>query len=130
MGSGNRNGEFIVFHNLSKQVCTGEHGNVFFFCAGKFRIVRVNGRSVNHQVHIFLNIRSSLPNINSGAFGFQVFCQIGFFGIRTGNWEIFTQKYFRQSAHTDTADTDKVNMNGFMKINLIHNTESLLFLLL
>ena len=34
------------------------------------------------------------------------------------------------SGHTDTADTDKVNMNGFMKINLIHNTESLLFLLL
>ncbi len=37
---------------------------------------------------------------------------------RIRNSEAFFQKNLSQSAHADSANSDKVNMNGFLKINL------------
>ena len=120
MSSGYCNGSLIIFHDLSQQICSGHGWNTFFYGAGKLRVVRVNGSGINHQINAFYNIRSPLTIKNLSAFGCKVIGEGAFFGIRAGNRETFLKKNFSQTAHTDTADTDKVNVDWFIKINGIH----------
>ena len=127
VGAGYSDGQFIIFHDLSQKFGSGEHRQPHVFRLLKFRIVRVDGSSVYHQLDIVGNIGGPLADIDSGTFGFQLLCQIRSFGVRTGDDKVFLQKDLGQSAHTDAADPDKMNVHRFMKINLIHDEESLPF---
>jgi hypothetical protein len=47
-------------------------------------------------------------------------CQIGAFGVGARHGKTFRKKDLCQSAHTDTADPDKMHGNRMKKIQLIH----------
>ena len=85
VGAGYSDGQLIVFHDLSQKFGSGEHRQPQFFCLLKFRIVRMNGGGVYHQLDIISDIGSPLADIDFGAFGFQLLCQIRSFCVRTGS---------------------------------------------
>ena len=57
---------------------------------------------------------------------FQSLCEWGALGIRAGYPETLRQKNFCQTAHTDAADTDEVNVLFIFKIDFVHDDNSLL----
>ena len=80
----------------------------------------MNSRRVNDQLHIICDVRGTLSVENAGTFLRKGIGKRTLLGIRTGNNEILFQKDFCKSAHTDSANADKMNMKGFMKVYLIH----------
>ena len=62
-----------------------------------------------------------LSILDLGAQLFQLFGEVRLFAVRAGNGKSFFQKYFGKAAHTDAADAYKMNVDRFLKINLIHD---------
>ncbi len=120
VSSGDRDRDLIICHNLPQKICAGHHGDPFFFCTGIFRVVQMNSSSIYDQINAINNIGSTLSVENLRSVGCQMISKFTFLRIRTGNSETFFKKNLGQTAHADTADAYKVNMNRFMKINGIH----------
>ena len=87
----------------------------------------MNGCGVNHGLNGIADIGSALAIIDFCPSFFEGICQRTFFGVGTGNLKSLFQKDFGQTAHTDAADPDKMNSDGFVKIYLIHMRISLVF---
>ena len=121
VGSGNCDRCIVVTHDLSQELRTGEHWKPFFFCTGKFRVVRVDRCCIDNHIDIILDVGSALSVIDHSATFFQCAGQRAGLGIGTGNPEIFFQKDLGKAAHADAADPDEMNMERFMKVYLIHN---------
>ena len=115
VGSGNGNGIVVVVHDLSKQFCTGEHWQSLGSGLCKFRIIRMDCGCVDNQINAGNDIFSTLSIKNLCTFGCEHAGKIGFFCIGPGNRKAFFQKNFSESAHADSANSDKVNMNGVIK---------------
>ena len=47
---------FIIFHYLPDHDSTFHHGNPFFFCGSKFRIIRMNCSCIDNKINIISNI--------------------------------------------------------------------------
>ena len=50
MGAGYSDGHFIVFHDLTQELCAGKHGNTKADRFLIFRIVRMDGCSIDDQI--------------------------------------------------------------------------------
>ena len=87
VGSGYCDGYLVIFHDLSQQIGTGHHRNIFFFCAGIFRVIRMDRSSVNHQIDTVNNIGCALSVENLCTVRSQMIRQSTFFGIRAGYGE-------------------------------------------
>ena len=86
----------------------------------------MDGAGIDNQVDIRGDIFRSLAIGNAGSFFLQIFGQGRTLAVRTGNGKTGIQQNLGKTAHADTADTDKMYMNGIFKINLIHNNRHLL----
>ena len=91
MRSGNGNRRFEVVHHLAEQFGTGEHRDLFCYRSGIFRIVRVDGGCVDHQIRCVIQVGSTLTVVENGSFGFQLLCELGFVGIGAGYFEMLVQ---------------------------------------
>jgi len=131
MCTGNCDRSIVVTHDLSEKLGSCQHRETFFLRAGEFRVVRMDGSCINNNLNRIGNIGSALTIVDLCTFAFQKTGQGAFLGVRTGNCETLFQKYFSKSAHTDTANTDKMDRERFMEVYLIHNiiSLSLIFLL-
>ena len=87
----------------------------------------MNGCSVNYKFYIVCNIGSALSVKDACTFPGKGIRKRAFFGIRAGNLEILAEKDLSKSAHADSADSDKVNVYWFLKINFIHIMDTCLF---
>ena len=67
VGPGHCDGSLVVAHKLPQKLGAGEHGKLPLFCLGVFRIVRMNGRRVYHQLTVLRNIGGRLADLNPGA---------------------------------------------------------------
>ena len=83
VSSGNGNGSFVIAHDLSQKFCTGKHWQSLLYCAGIFRIIRMNGSSVNYQFYLVTDIGSALTVVNSSTFFLQCLGQRAGLGIGT-----------------------------------------------
>ena len=81
----------------------------------------MNGGRINDQFHIGSDIGSALADLDHGPLLGQLSGQGRILGIGAGYEKPFLQKDLCQSAHTDAANPDKMYMEFFFKINLIHN---------
>ena len=120
MGSGNCDWGIVVAHDLTKKLGSGQHWNAFFHCTGIFRVIRMNGCSVNYKFYIVCNIGSALSVKDACTFPGKGIRKRAFFGIRAGNLEVLAEKNLSKSAHADSANTDKMDMKRFMEVYLIH----------
>ena len=111
VGTGNADGRMIIFHDLSQQFGTGEHGNTLSDCLCKFRIVRMDGSCVDNHVNARNDIGSFLSVEDRGSFGNQVIGQFAFLCVGTGYGKSLFQKDLGQTAHADAADADKMYVN-------------------
>ena len=75
---------------------------------------------VNHQINAVNDVGCARSVEDLCTFFGQVICQCAFLGIRTGYGESLFQKNLGKTAHADTADTNKMYVNRFCKINRIH----------
>ena len=89
--SGNGNRRFEVVHHLAEQFGTGEHRDLFCYRSGIFRIVRVDGGCVDHQIRCVIQVGSTLTVVENGSFGFQLLCELVFVGIGAGYFEMLLQ---------------------------------------
>ncbi len=80
----------------------------------------MDGRGVYHGANPFCNVAGALPKGNLRPQPFQLFRQFRAFCVRAGNAEIFLQQDFSKAAHADAADSDKVKMNWFFKVDFVH----------
>ena len=103
-------GGLIVTHHLAQQFCAGQHWNTGSFGSGKFRIVRMNGCGVDHHINARSDIFGGLSIKDGCSFFFQMTGQCGSLTVRAGYGKSLLQQNFSQTAHTDTADTDKMYM--------------------
>ena len=108
-GYGNR--KLIIGHKLPKKLCTCQHRNTSSDCFGVFWIVRVNGCGVYNQIDTVFYIRSALSVENLCPGCSKPFGQIRFAAVRSGYRESAIQKDGSKTAHTNAADSDKMNMN-------------------
>ena len=69
-----------------------------------------NNIDTRDNVGCFLSVKDGCTFGSKGA------GKIGFFGIGSGNLKSFLKQYFRESTHTDTADSDKVYMDRLIKV--------------
>ena len=56
-----------------------------------FRIVRVDGGCVDHQIRCVIQVGSTLTVVENGSFGFQLLCEVGLVGIGAGYFEMLVQ---------------------------------------
>ena len=125
MGTGNSDRSVVVTHDLSQELCSGKHWKSLLDSTCILRIVRMYCCCINNNLKVISDVGSTLAIENMCTFGFQHFGQRAFFGIRSGNSESFFQKNLGKSTHTDTANTDKMDIKRFMKVYLIHSIISL-----
>ena len=121
VGTGNCDRCIVVTHDLTEKFRTCEHWKPFFFCTGEFRVVRMDCCCINNHVHIIFDVGCTLSVVNYGTALFQGTGQRTGLGIGTGDLKIFFQKDLCEAAHADAADADKMYMDWFMKVYLIHN---------
>ena len=83
----------------------------------------MDGCRVHHYAdsRLPLNIGRPLSVIYPCSLRFKMLCKSCLMGIRAGYGKSLIQKDFRQAAHADASDPDKVYMFWFIKIYLIHN---------
>ena len=77
--------------------------------------------SVYNSLNGIGNIGGALSVVDFCAFFFQSSGKRAFFCVRAGDSEAFFKKNLSQSAHTDTADADKMNGYRFFEVYLIHS---------
>ena len=121
VGTGNGDRCIVVTHDLAEKFRTCEHWEPFFFCTGKFRVVRMDRCCVDNHIDIIFDIGCTLSVVDDGTTFLECTCKRTGFGIGTGDTEVFLKKDLGKAAHADAADTDKMNMKRFMKVYLIHN---------
>ena len=85
------------------------------------RIVRVNGSGKHRQVNVFGDIFSTLADMDGDAFIAEPLCQCGGAAVGPGYCEAAVLQDLGETAHGDAADADKINVNGILEINLIHD---------
>ena len=125
-GYGDRH--IVVFHELSEKFCTCQHGDLLCNSLHQFRISLVDRSRVYDTVNAGSDIPGFLPVVDMCSFGFELLRKRRFFGIRARNREAFLQQDLGEPAHADPANSDKMNMDRFLKINLIHRySSSLIF---
>ena len=120
MSSGYGDGFLIVFHELSEKLCSGEDRQVLRRCRRVLRVIRVNSCCVYNSVDIVGNVLRPLPVDDLCAVGGELVGELGLMGIRAAYCESSLQQDLSQSAHADSADSDKVNVFWFIKIDMIH----------
>ncbi len=120
MGTADGDGRLILPHHLTKELCPCKGGDPFFLHGKKFRVVRMNGAGVDNQIDIIRYVIPALTVADTGTFFGEHFRERGTLVVGTGNLKTLRQQDFRQAAHADSADADKVNMYWFVKMNLIH----------
>ena len=76
----------------------------------------MNGGCVDDHINTGNDIFGPLPIENAGTLGGKHAGQIGFLRVRTGDGKTLLQEDFCKAAHTDTADSDKVNVNRLAEI--------------
>ena len=79
---------------------------------------------INHKVDTVYNIGSLLTVKYGCTILRQMICKCRFFVIGSGYGESFFKKNLCESAHTDAANSDKVDVARLIKINFIHNDTS------
>ena len=122
MSSGYGDGFLIVFHELSEKLCSGEDRQVLRRCRRVLRVIRVNSCCVYNSVDIVGNVLRPLPVDDLCAVDGELVGELGFMGIGAAYCESSLQQDLSQSTHADSADSDKVNMFWFIKIDLIHRS--------
>ena len=120
MGSADGDGGFILAHHLPEKLCPCEGGDPLFLHGKEFRVIGMDGAGVDDQIDIVRYIFPPLAVSDQSALFREHFRQGGTLVIGTGYSEALGKQNFRQSAHTDAADADKVNMYWSVKMNLIH----------
>ena len=122
MGTGYGDGFLIVFHELSEKLCSGKDRQILRRCRRVLRVIRVNSCCVYNSVDIVGNVLRPLPVDDLCAVDGELVGELGLMGIRAAYCESSLQQDLSQSAHADSADSDKVNMFWFIKIDLIHRS--------
>ena len=120
MCTGNSDRCVVIAHDLSEELGPGEHRDAFGCRTGEFRVVRMDSCRIDNDLDRFFNIRSPLTIENLGSALFKRSGKRAFLSIGTGHCEVFLQQDFRKTAHADAADTDKMDMQWFVKVYLIH----------
>ncbi len=82
---------------------------------------------VHHKVDAVCQVFRFLAIVDGCAFLSKELRQGGFPQVGSGNPEPFFQQDFRQAAHADASDPDKVYMDRMIKIDLIHKDPPLRF---
>ena len=127
MSSGYSDRGIVVAHDLSEKLCPGEHWDSFFLCTGKFRVVRMDCCCIDNDINRILNVGSTLSIVESCTLAFKKGGQRAFFRVGTGDGKALLQENFGQSAHADSANTNKMDGDWFVKVYLIHNKNLLIF---
>ena len=80
----------------------------------------MNRGSVDHKVDVIGNVGCSLTvhHLCSGCC--KMVGQLALMGVRAAHAKFLPHQDLCKAAHADTADSDKMNGNGFLKIYLIH----------
>ena len=120
MGAGYGDGFLIVFHELSEKLCSGKDRQILRRCRRVLRVIRVDCRCIYNSVDIVSNVLRPLPVDDLCAVGGELIGELGFMGIGAAYCESSLQQDLSQSAHADSADSDKVNVFWFIKIDMIH----------
>ena len=82
----------------------------------------MNSCCVYNSVDIVGNVLRPLPVDDLCAVDGELVGELGLMGIRAAYCESSLQQDLSQSTHADSADSDKVNMFWFIKIDLIHRS--------
>ena len=120
MGSGYGDGKTVILHDLSQELCPGQHGKTQGNGPCVFRVVRMNGCRIDHKTGAFFNIGCALSVEDPGSFVRKSPGQRRFLTVRAGNGKSFFHKDLGESAHADPADSDKVDVNRILKLYLVH----------
>ena len=75
---------------------------------------------IDNDINRILNVGSTLSIVESCTLAFKKGGQRAFFRVGTGDGKALLQENFGQSAHADSANTDKMDMKRFMEVYLIH----------
>ena len=121
MSSGYCDRGVVIAHDLSEKLRSGEHRDAFLLCTGEFRVVRMDGCCVNNNVNRVLDVGSTLSVVEGSPFFLEKSGQRAFLRVRAGDGESLFQKDLSQSAHADSANTNEMDGDRFMKVYLIHN---------
>ena len=108
VSSGNRN-PVAEAHQLRQHFRTADHRNARFVCGNDFRVICGNRAGNDHNAGI-AHVFRAMVEINSGAklrqlLGHRIRRQVGAADLVT-----FISQHFGNTAHTGTADADKVNV--------------------
>ena len=93
----------------------------------------MDGCGIYHKIGTVFDVIGTLTVGNLCTAAGQKISKGRLLGIGTGYGKMSCQQDLCQSAHADAADTDEMDVNGFLKIYLIHNKNLLIkcdFLLL
>ena len=115
------NRHVIIAHDLSQKLGSCEHGKIHLLSFSEFRIVRMDSSSVYNSLNGIGNIGGALSVVDFCAFFFQSSGKRAFFCVRAGDGKSLFKKNLSQSAHTDTADANKMNSHRFFEVYLIHS---------
>ena len=81
----------------------------------------MDGCCVNNNVNRVLDVGSTLSVVEGSPFFLEKSGQRAFLRVRDGDGESLFQKDLSQSAHADSANTNEMDGDRFMKVYLIHN---------
>ena len=106
----------LFFHQLCQHLRTMQYRQPQFFYTHIFFVGFTNRCRTYCIVNIRCNIFRTLPYIDLCTLFLQPFCHVRHFDIRTGNTVAKIQQNFCNTAHTNTADSHKINMFHFIPL--------------
>ena len=107
----------VAAHQLPEEFRAAQHRNALPLCLPKLRIIRVNGRRINHIVNRTAEVLRPLSDINPYAPRFQMLCELALLRVAAAHRESLFLKNFRETAHADAADAHKIDAAGLFEIN-------------
>ena len=81
-------------------------------------------RRIDNEPDIIRDIGGALPILYDSALLDQMLCQITFLRVGTADAKTAVHSDLSKTAHADAADPDKMDIDWFIKIDLIHNDTS------
>ena len=81
----------------------------------------MDGCCVDNNINRVLDVGSTLSVVEGSPFFLEKSGQRAFFCVGAGDGESLFQKDLSESAHADSANTNEMDGDRFMKVYLIHN---------
>lgn len=115
MGAGYGDGIVILRHDLAQKMGPVHEGDVFGIGRHNLGVIGVDGRSVDHQIHIICDVFRPVAEIDLDAKALQMPGDRGFLDICAGNHTAPVRQNLRQAGHADAADADEINVLVFFE---------------